>query len=157
MCSILYTPPPFAIYTTGIQAFLTFQKHLFTFTYPRESTILWVSFSSKPLTVKHFRKECEGKAITYSPLSYFRQLPHVVRCWPQPVAVCCRQGFYCAERSSLYGQRLRCSLVIRLAFHARESHLSGLLSDKWLTLREINVLFLLLFFDIHGTKITCSL
>lgn len=83
----------------------------------------------------------------------YRQLPHVVRCWPQPVAVCRRQGFFCAERTSLCGQPLRWSFVIRLAFHARESHLSGLLSDKWLTLSEIKMLFLLPFFDIHKTKI----
>lgn len=33
-------------------------------------------------------KEYARKVITYSALSYFRQLPHVVRCWLEPVAVC---------------------------------------------------------------------
>lgn len=40
------------------------------------------------LMAQQSNKEYVRKVITYSALSYFRQLPHVVRCWLESVAVC---------------------------------------------------------------------
>lgn len=49
----------------------------------------------------------------------------------------CRQGLLYAGRTSLYGQLFRWSSVIRLPFHClKKPHLSGLLSDKWVTSSE---------------------
>lgn len=49
-------------------------------------SILFVSYES--VTAQQPSKECVRKVNTYSALCYSRQLPHVVRCWLEPVAIC---------------------------------------------------------------------
>lgn len=39
------------------------------------------------MTAQQPSEEYMRKVITYSAVVYFRQLPHVVRCWLEPVAV----------------------------------------------------------------------
>lgn len=97
------------------------------------------SLSLKSTAAKLFNKECARKSYHSQSTRLFQAITSRGEVLAATSGCPWGQGFFCAERTSHYGQPLRWSFVKRLAFQAQESHPSGLLSDKWLTLSVLKV------------------
>lgn len=72
------------------------------------------------LSAEQPSEECVRTVITYSALCSSRQLPHVVRCWLEPVAVCTHKAcimLSCCGPWAVF----HWPSAIKLAFHANEN------------------------------------
>lgn len=94
---------------------------------------LWSPTQLSSLT----RSVREQLSHTLSLLSYFRQLPHVARCWLQPVAVRADKASFVRRERATMDSVCVGPPVIGPAFQTQESHPSRLLSNKWLAASEL--------------------